>query len=83
MTAYFNGPAPASGTCPISTIGSAIVLYLPTSGAAGNSTFRFSSNQFVFNWDTSSADPYGKGCFTLSVQLNDGSGPKVTSILLQ
>jgi large repetitive protein len=83
MTAYFNGPAPASGTCPISTIGGAIVLYLPTSGAAGNSTFRFSSNQFVFNWDTSSADPYGKGCFTLSVQLNDGSGPKVTSILLQ
>jgi Bacterial Ig-like domain (group 3) len=83
MTAYFNEPAPASGTCPISTIGSAIVLYLPTSGAAGNSTFRFSSNQFVFNWDTSSADPYGRGCFTLAVQLNDGSVPKVTSILLQ
>jgi hypothetical protein len=83
MIAYFNGAPPASGVCPIATSSSSILLYSPTAGAAGNSTFRYSSGQFIFNWDTSSADPYGRGCFTLSVQLNDGSAPKMTSLQLQ
>jgi hypothetical protein len=83
MVAYFNGAPPASGVCPIAISGSSILLYSPTAGAAGNSTFRYSSGQFIFNWDTSSADPYGRGCFTLSVQLNDGSAPKMTSLQLQ
>jgi hypothetical protein len=83
MTAYFNGAPPANGVCPISANGGTILLYSPTSGAAGNSTFRFSSSQFVFNWETSSADAFGRGCFTLSVQLSDGSSPKLTSLQLQ
>lgn len=83
MIAYFTGAPPAGGVCPIATSGSSILLYSPTAGAAGNSTFRYSSGQFIFNWDTSSADPYGRGCFTLSVQLNDGSSPKMTSLQLQ
>jgi hypothetical protein len=83
MVAYFSGPPPAGGVCQIATSSSSILLYSPTSGAAGNSTFRYSSGQFIFNWDTSSADSYGRGCFTLSVQLNDGSAPEVTSLQLQ
>jgi hypothetical protein len=81
MTAFFNG-APVNGTCAIVPAGSSLVLYSPTSGAAGKSTFRFSTNQFVFNWDTSSADPFGKGCFTLLLQMNDGSS-ELTSLQLQ
>src|SRR5579864_3088865 len=81
MTAFFNS-APVNGTCTIVPAGSSLVLYSPTSGATGNSTFRFSTNQFVFNWDTSSADPFGKGCFTLLLQMNDGSS-ELTSLQLQ
>ncbi len=81
MTAFFNG-APVNGTCAIVPSGSSLVLYLPTSGAAGKSTFRFSTNQFVFNWDTSSADPFGTGCFTLLLQINDGSS-ELTSLQIQ
>jgi len=81
MTAFFNS-APVNGTCAIVPAGSSLVLYSPTSGAAGKSTFRFSTNQFVFNWDTSSADPFGKGCFTLLLQMNDGTSA-LTSLQLQ
>jgi hypothetical protein len=81
MSAVFNG-AQVNGTCPINPIGSSEVLYLPTNGATGNSTFRFSSPQFIFNWDTTTADPLGRGCFTLVLQLNDGSS-EMTSMLVQ
>jgi len=83
MLAYFNGPPPASGVCPIATSSGSVLLYSPTAGAAGGSTFRYSSGQFVFNWDTTSADPFGRGCFTLSIQLNDGSAAKQASLQLQ
>jgi hypothetical protein len=48
------------------------VLYIPTNGATGGSTFRYdsSNNQYIFNWDTSSAS---RGCFNLVVDLADGS----------
>ena len=48
-----------------------ILLYSPTSGAKGGSTFRSGSNQFIFNWDTSSGT--SPGCYTLVLQLADGS----------
>jgi hypothetical protein len=44
-------------------------LYSPTSGAKGNSTFRFSSNQFVFNWDTKTTTA---GCYVLELDLDSG-----------
>jgi hypothetical protein len=81
MVAFFNGPQ-VNGTCSINASGPSELLYSPTNGAAGNSTFRYSSGQFIFNWDTTSADPLGKGCFTLLVQLNDGSS-QLTSMLMQ
>jgi hypothetical protein len=61
-----------------------IVLYLPTSGATGNSTFRYdtTNNQFIFNWDTSSTAGLGTGCYTLVLQLADGSPAKATIVQL-
>jgi hypothetical protein len=44
-------------------------LYSPTAGAKGNSTFRFSSNQFVFNWDTKTTTA---GCYVLELDLDSG-----------
>jgi hypothetical protein len=57
-----------------------VLLYSPTIGAKGNSTFRFSSPQFIFNWDTSSTIGSVAGFFTVEVQLNDGSAVKATTI---
>jgi len=57
-----------------------VLLYSPTSGAKGNSTFRFSSPQFIFNWDTSSTIGSVAGYFTIELTLNDGSAVKATTI---
>ena len=50
----------------------ATLLYSPTCGATGGSTFRSTSSEFIFNWDTSRSSR-GPGCYTLVLQLNDGS----------
>jgi hypothetical protein len=68
-----SGPAPAGAP--------EVMLYSPTSGAAGGSTFRFSSGQFVFNWDTSKGAT--KGCWEIVLQLDDGSPPKATIVKLR
>jgi hypothetical protein len=52
-------------TCPPN----ATALYSPTTGAKGNSTFRFSSSQFVFNWDTKTTTA---GCYVLELDLDSG-----------
>jgi len=64
--------------------GATSVLYLPTSGATGNSTFRYdtTNNQFLFNWATKQLAT-GAGCYEVILQLNDASAPKATKILLQ
>jgi len=71
-------PNPACSGAPK---GHAILLYSPTLGAKGGSTFRFSTNQFVFNWDTSTG--VTSGCYTVVLQLNDGSPLKATTIFLK
>jgi hypothetical protein len=63
--------------------GPSIRLYAPTTGATGGSTFRFGTNQYIFNWDTSTGVPTGRGCYSLVVQLDDGSAPKVTIVNLR
>ncbi|MBZ5540581.1 MAG: Ig-like domain repeat protein [Acidobacteriia bacterium] len=62
--------------------GQIYVLYAPTLGATGNSTFRYdtTNNQFIFNWDTSNVTP--AGCYTIVVQLSDQSPLKATTIQL-
>ncbi len=76
LVAYPNkacaGPPPA-GSSPI-------VLYMPTSGATGGSTFRYGTNAFIFNWDTSSG--VTKGCFDIVLTLGDGT-VKATLITLK
>jgi hypothetical protein len=64
--------------------GTTFMLYQPTSGAAGGSTFRYdsSNNQFLFNWSTKQVTT-GPGCYEIILQLNDGSAPKATRINLQ
>jgi hypothetical protein len=52
-------------TCP----SNATALYSPTAGAKGSSTFRFSTNQFVFNWDTKTTTA---GCYVLELDLDSG-----------
>lgn len=66
---------PASSTVP-----PCVLLYSPTTGAKGNSTFRFSSPQFVFNWDTSSTIGSVAGYFTVELTLSDGTATKATTI---
>jgi hypothetical protein len=68
-------------SCSGAPTGQATLLYSPTVGAKGGSTFRFSTNQFVFNWDTSSG--VTSGCYTIVLQLNDGSALKATTIFLK
>jgi hypothetical protein len=67
-----SGPPPA-GSVPI-------ILYMPTSGATGGSTFRYGSNTFIFNWDTSSG--VTRGCFDLVLTLDDGT-VKATLVTLK
>jgi hypothetical protein len=50
-------------------------LYSPTAGAKGNSTFRFSSPQFIFNWDTST---FSTGCYVLELDLDSGQVERTT-----
>ena len=68
-------------TCSGAPTGQATILYLPTSGAKGGSTFRIGSSQFIFNWDTSTG--VTSGCYTIVLQLNDGSPQKATTIFLK
>ncbi len=71
------------GACSGQATGTAYILYKPTTGATGGSTFRFDTgtNQFIFNWDTSSVP--GPGCYELELQLNDGSAIRATIEKLQ
>jgi uncharacterized protein YjbI with pentapeptide repeats len=61
--------------------GAATLLYSPTTGAKGGSTFRSGSSGFIFNWDTGIVP--GPGCYTLVVQPSDGSVAKATNVRLQ
>jgi hypothetical protein len=55
----FNNPNPPPFT----------VLWSPTTGAKGKTTFRIatSNNQFILNWDTT---PFSPGCYVLEVDLD-------------
>ncbi len=78
-TTYIS--AIANSACSGAPNGATTVLYSPTTGAKGGSTFRSGSSGFIFNWDTGVVS--GPGCYTLVLQLNDGSAPKATTIKLQ
>ena len=64
-----NKVAGCSVNNPASCPANVQALYSPTSGAKGSSTFRFSTNQFVFNWDTKTTTA---GCYVLELDLDSG-----------
>jgi hypothetical protein len=70
-------------TCSGTPTGPSTLLYAPTVGATGGSTFRSSSSGFIFNWDTSVVVPTGPACYTIVLQLSDGTTPKATTVQLQ
>jgi len=64
--------------CSGQATGSTTLLYSPTTGAKGGSTFRYDppSHQFIFNWNTGYMP--GPGCYELELQLSDGTPMKAT-----
>jgi hypothetical protein len=71
----------AGATCPGTPNGTTVLLYSPTAGAAGGSTFRSGSSGFIFNWDATKNAT--RGCWWIRLKLSDGSPEKVTTALLQ
>ena len=73
-------PGTGSGTTCTPAAG-APTLYLLNPGTlqpTGGSTYRFSTDHFTFNWDTTGTS--ATNCYTISLTLNDGTTPKVTII---
>ena len=58
------------------------MIYAPTTGATGGSTFRVSTSGYIFNWDTTYVQSAGAGCFTIVQNLADGT-TKRTSVNLK
>jgi hypothetical protein len=84
LTSYFTGQ-PSGGSCstnyaPTST--NTAVLYSPATGATGGSNFRFVSPTFQFNWDSTTAQSTGKGCYVVVWQFKDNAGPGPTFSIL-
>ncbi len=79
-----KGPTPASGgVCAVSAAGAfEAVLYSPATGATGGSDLRTDSSGYLFNWDSSTANATGTGCYSVEVLHNDGVSRK-TAVLLQ
>ena len=75
----------SSSTAPpaSSAVPPCVLLYSPTTGAKGKSTYRFSSPQFIFNWDSGSTIGSAAGYFTIELTLNDGSVVKATTVQFQ
>lgn len=78
---YNSNQPPRNQDCGVETSGPETVFYAPTTGATGGSTFRVSSQRFIFNADTSSMSQ--AGCYTLLLQLDDGSALKTNSFRLR
>ncbi|HET9268591.1 MAG TPA: hypothetical protein VFO31_10520, partial [Vicinamibacterales bacterium] len=72
-------PGTWNGTSCTPNGGAPILLLDPLTGRpTGNSEYRFSSGQFVFNWDTSATNRLL--CYNLALTLRDGTPPRVTTI---
>ncbi|MCA1579991.1 MAG: PxKF domain-containing protein [Acidobacteria bacterium] len=75
---YYTGGVCTAGAA----TGPSSLLYNPTTGATGGSTFRTSGGAFIFNWATKKLAT-GPGCYEVILQLNDGSAPRATQITLR
>jgi len=77
-TSVLQAVAYPPGVCSGQATGQVTLLYSPTTGAKGGSTFRYDSgsHQFIFNF--ASGFVGAPGCYELELQLNDGSPVKAT-----
>ena len=75
-TSVLQAVAYPPGVCSGQATGQVVLLYSPTTGAKGGSTFRSSGNTFIFNF--ASGFVGSPGCWELELQLNDGSPVKAT-----
>ncbi len=66
-----------TGSC-AANVGTTLQLMDSTGRPTGNSTYRFSNGQFIFNWDTSAA--VKTSCYVIKLTLNDGSATKATIV---
>src|SRR5262249_49638573 len=62
-TGPHSAPLPAA-TC--------VLIYSPLAGGEGSTTFRFSSPNFIINYDTGSSSMLTHGYWTIELQLSDG-----------
>ena len=72
-------PGNWNGTRCAPTGGAPLALLDPVTGRpTGASEYRFSSGQFIFNWDSTVANRLL--CYNLTLTLRDGTPPRVTTI---
>ena len=72
-------PGNWNGTRCAPTGGAPILLLDPLTGRpTGSSEYRYATNQFIFNWDTTAANRLL--CYNLTLTLRDGTPPRVTTI---
>jgi hypothetical protein len=70
------------GTVPPASSAKCVVIYSSPTITEGSTTFRFSSPNFIINWDTGSKSDLSTGYWTIVLQLSDGSIEWPSSILV-
>jgi len=55
-----------------STIPPCVLIFSPTTGGEGSTTFRYSAPNFIINWDTGSLSGLAPGFWTIELELSDG-----------
>jgi hypothetical protein len=74
LSTVFNGRK-TGATCTVNTSGPPVQHYSPATGATGGSDYRLVSSGYKFNWDTTSVNATGRGCYTVIWQFDDNTGP--------
>jgi hypothetical protein len=62
----------ATSAPPSSTSPPCVLIFSPLTGGEGSTTFRFSTPNFIINWDTGSSSGITPGYWTVELQLSDG-----------
>ena len=81
LTSTTSLKAIANSACSGAPNGADDPALLPDDRREGRQHVPIERQGFIFNWDTGVVP--GPGCYTLVLQLNDGSAPKATTIKLQ
>jgi hypothetical protein len=77
IESVYNGSHVPPGGCVASSSGTHVPLYQNPNFSTGQSSLRFVSSSYQFNWDSTSAQ--GLGCYTALIYLKDSSNPRMTT----